>query len=340
MVTWKVMAGRGSAHVREFVQHNIVAIGWAAAGDHSLARSRADLLTRFAQVWPNDPPKKNQVGAFQVWRFLKELATGDRVVVYNPVTRIYHVGELQGSPQYQPDLIEALPTTRSVVWLGTVGRDSLSLATRNALGGIMTFYRLSDSASSEIASALAGGAADLSHGAHALGDLAKLDEVEGGGGVTDPFANIADQALELVKDRVLRLEWDQMQELVAALLRALGYRTMISLAGADRGRDIIASKDGFGFEPPRILVEVKHRKDSIGAPDVRAFLAGLHSEDRGLYVSTGGFTREAEYEAARAATVTHLMSLDGLARALVAQYENLDERGRALLPLTKIYWPV
>jgi restriction system protein len=337
MVMWKVMAGRGSAHVREFVQHNIVAIGWAAAGDHALARSRADLLTRFAQVWPNDAPRKNQVGAFQVWRFLKELAKGDCVVVYDPGTRIYHVGELQGSPQYQPDLIEALPTTRSVVWLGTVGRDSLSLATRNALGGIMTFYRLSDSAAFEIASALAGGTAPPSLDDHALTDQAALDEVDGG--VTDPFANIADQALELVKDRVLALEWDQMQELVAALLRALGYRTMISLAGADRGRDIIASKDGFGFEPPRILVEVKHRKGSIGAPDVRAFLAGLHSEDRGLYVSTGGFTREAEYEAARAATVTHLMSLDGLARALIAQYENLDDRGRTLLPLTKIYWP-
>lgn len=33
------------------------------------------------------------------------------------------------------------------------------------------------------------------------------------------------------------------------------------------------------------------------------------------------------------------MSLDGLAQALIEQYERLDERGRRLLPLTKIYWP-
>jgi predicted Mrr-cat superfamily restriction endonuclease len=44
-----------------------------------------------------------------------------------------------------------------------------------------------------------------------------------------------------------------MQELVAGILRAMGYKTLVSPAGADRGKDIIASPDGFGFEPPRIV---------------------------------------------------------------------------------------
>ena len=127
---------------------------------------------------------------------------------------------------------------------------------------------------------------------------------------------------------------------MAALLRSLGYRTIVSSAGPDRGRDILASRDGFGFEPPRIVVEVKHRRGAMGAPEVRSFLGGRHSDDRGLYVSTGGFTREAQYEAERATTVTHLMNLDDLARALIDQYEKLDTRGRALLPLTRIYWPL
>jgi restriction system protein len=77
----------------------------------------------------------------------------------------------------------------------------------------------------------------------------------------------------------------------------------------------------------------------MGAPEIRAFLGGRHSGDRGLYVSTGGFTREAYFEAERATNVTHLMNLDGLAQALIDNYDRIDERGRALLPLTKIYWP-
>jgi len=38
----------------------------------------------------------------------------------------------------------------------------------------------------------------------------------------------------------------------------------------------------------------------MGAPDVRSFLGGSHPQDKGLYVSSGGFSREARYEAERA----------------------------------------
>ena len=208
----------------------------------------------------------------------------------------------------------------------------MSRATRNTLGAIMTIFKLSALATAEIMALYEGRRLSLP-------DQAELEGVEPVDAV-DPFDDIASQALERVKDRIRNLEWDDMQELVAALLRALGYRTIISPAGADRGKDIIASKDGFGFERPRIVVEVKHRKEAMGSQEIRSFLGGRHPDDRGLYVSTGGFSKDAHYEAERASTVTHLMSLDGLARALIEQYENLDAEGRRLLPLTRLYWPV
>jgi restriction system protein len=330
---WKIMAGRSSAFIEDFVREGIVAVGWSEAGDHTASRSKEELLQRFGQVFSDRTPRQNQVGAGQVWRFLHELRLRDRVVCYDPSTRLYHVGVITGEPKYEPQRIERLPTTREVKWIGVVERDALSLGTRNSLGAIMTLFKLPVAAATDVGHALEG---DLESDATVASVAINDDALET---APDPFADIEDQALELVKDRILRLEWDEMQELVAALLRALGYRTIVSPTGADRGRDIIASRDGFGFEPPRIVVEVKHRKGPMGAPEVRAFLGGRHSDDRGLYVSTGGFTREAQYEAERAATVTHLMNLDGVARALIDQYERLDDRGRALLPLTKIFWP-
>ncbi|MBW1279594.1 restriction endonuclease, partial [Escherichia coli] len=75
----------------------------------------------------------------------------------------------------------------------------------------------------------------------------------------DNFAGVAEEAVLRVADRIGRLDWYDMQRLVAAFLRALGYRTEISPVGPDRGKDIFASPDGFGFEQPRIAVEVKHR---------------------------------------------------------------------------------
>jgi len=214
--------------------------------------------------------------------------------------------------------------------MSTVGRDALSISTKNSLGAILTIFRVPDDAERDVLIARTG--------VQSPPELTKTD-LEEPEKVVDPFANIEELALERVKDKINSLAWDEMQDLVAALLRALGYRTSVSPPGADRGKDIIASKDGFGFERPRIVVEVKHRQGPMGSHEIRSFPGGRHSDDRGLYVSTGGFTREARYEAERATTVTHLMSLDELAKALIDQYDSLDEDGRALLPLSKIYWP-
>ena len=101
----------------------------------------------------------------------------------------------------------------------------------------------------------------------------------------------------------------------------------------------IATPDGLGLQEPRIKVEVKHRSATMGAQDIRSFLGGLRPGDRGLYVSTGGFTKEAKYEAERSNTPATLVDLDDLARLVVAHYDRFDLEGRALIPLVKVYWP-
>lgn len=326
---WKITAGRANTYVSRFLEDSVVAIGWSEAGDYRDVSSREELIDLFAATWPEQTTRQIQVGAGQVWRFLQEVREGDRVVTYDPTSRLYHVGSIRGAPSYEPERIERLPVVRSVEWTSSVSRDQLSEPTRNTLGAIMTIFLLSGRAEEEVLAK--------------SGSAVSFDRQPAGSppedAAADPYADIEDQALERVKDKILSLGWDELQELVAALLRSLGYRTIVSAAGPDRGRDILASRDGFGFEPPRIVVEVKHRRGAMGAPEVRSFLGGRHSDDRGLYVSTGGFTREAQYEAERATTVTHLMNLDDLARSVVEQYEQLDARGRALLPLTRIYWP-
>jgi len=118
------------------------------------------------------------------------------------------------------------------------------------------------------------------------------------------------------------------------------YKTRVSPQGADRGKDIIASPDGLGFEQPRIVVEVKHRPNrQMGSHEIRSFLGGRHKDDRGLYVSTGGFSKDAKYEADRASIPLTLMDIDDLVEVVVEYYEELDLNTRSLLPLTRIYWP-
>ena len=146
-------------------------------------------------------------------------------------------------------------------------------------------------------------------------------------------------AIERIKDQVSALDWDDMQELVAGILRAMGYRTQVSPPGADRGKDIMASPDGFGFEHPRIVVEVKHRKEQMGSQAIRSFLGGRHKDDRGLFVSTGGFSKDAYYEADRAAVPLSLWTLDSLVRTLVEHYDSTDSETKRLVPLKRLYIP-
>ncbi len=101
----------------------------------------------------------------------------------------------------------------------------------------------------------------------------------------------------------------------------------------------MASPDGLGLERPRIVVEVKHRRQPMGAPEIRRFLGGCQPNESALYVSTGGFTREAGYEADRSNTPLTLVDLDDLVDLIVQHYESMDPDARALIPLVRVYWP-
>jgi restriction system protein len=222
--------------------------------------------------------------------------------------------------------------TRAVRWKRTINRDELSPATKNSLGGIATIFCISPEASGEILDELRP-QPDTS-------EFVPATEVIQAEATEEIRKDTEQRALEFLQDRLSRLDWQEMQELVAGLLRAMGYKTKVSPPGADRGRDILASPDGFGFQSPRILVEVKHRSGPMGAPSIRSFAGGLRPQDNGLYVSTGGFTREARYEAERSNHPLTLMDSDDLGSAIIEHYDRMDLETRTLLPMKKIYWPV
>lgn len=328
--TWMVRAASGGRLADDFREKGLVAIGWRDIGSLTQYPDKQAILAAIQQEWPDWPAGRQQSAASQLERFRKEPQAGDRVVTYDSGRRIYHVGTITGEYQHQPKAVPPYENVRKVSWEGEVERDKLSVATRNSLGSTLTLFRLPDFAAQEIEQVLKGQPVETSTEAV---EAEGQDEME----LLDRYK---EEAIEFIKDRVSRLDDREMEELVAGLLRAMGYKTRVSDPGADRGVDILASPDGFGFESPRIVVEVKHRPNTaMGAQELRTFLGGRHQQDKGLYVSTGGFTRDARYEADRAKIPLMLMDLDGLVKALMEHYEAADSRTRSLLPLTRTYWP-
>lgn len=319
-----VRAGRGSELIERFRVEKIVAIGWSEVGDLSKLKERNEVLAVSKQHYPDYKAGKLTVTASHLFRFAQVVSEGDRVVSYDSSTRIYIVGTIAGP--YRFDKGQEYGHVRPVEWEYEVARDRLSIATKHSLGSIATLFEVSTVAAAEL-SATASGSAPVS-GSSADDEADQHSLLE----------DVQQRSREFIKDRLNELDWDEMQEVVAGLLRAMGYKTRVSAPGPDRGRDIIASPDGFGFEPPRIVVEVKHRQGAMRSQDIRSFLGGRHKDDKGLYVSTGGFTKDALYEADRASIPVTLLDLDGLVDGLLEHYEKMDTEIRALLPLVKLWW--
>jgi len=132
----------------------------------------------------------------------------------------------------------------------------------------------------------------------------------------------------------------EFQELVAALLRAMGYHVdWVSPPGPDGGLDIVAFTDPLGTVAPRIKVQVKRRADKTGAQDLRAFVAVLGSRDIGIFVSTGGFSSEAQREARSLETRRlTLVDLDRLVELWIEHLDRLGDTERQLLPLKPVHY--
>ena len=333
MSFWMVRSASGGRLADEFVEKGVVALGAASIGDLQGFRDKKALLEALQKLQPDFKPGKLQAAASQWIRFRDEVQRGDRVITYDSSRRVYHVGEIASDYQHQPGIIADFQHCRAVTWEGEVERDALSARARNSLGSTLTLFRIPDDVAEEILDALSGrrtAAADVA------GAAESEDEDE-----DVLLAGYRERALEIIKDRINRLDPRGMEHLVAGVLRSMGYKTRVTPVGSDRGMDILASPDGFGFESPRIIVEVKHRfGTAINSKDIRNLIGGRHASDKGLFVSTGGFTKDARYEADRANIPLMLWDLDDLVQALVENYEQADQETRALIPLTRLFWPV
>lgn len=326
--SWMIRAGRGGVYIEDF-EKGYAAIGWSQLGDLTQYSTSDSLRQKYIEIYGNDKPSATANAVAMILKFHDQITAGDHIVSYNPETREYLLGIDQGEYLYQPDTVGDYANLRKVKWLGKVSRDQLPQKAKNSLGSTLTLFSISREIIDMFTAVLEGKAPSL------LVNDTEAVETEVGQLKDETVA----QSHELIKDKIVALLPDEMEELVASILRAMGYKAKVSPKGPDRGVDVIASPDGLGLTQPRIKAEVKHRNGSMGAPAIRSFIGALREGDSGLFISTGGFTREARYEAERSGIPLTLVDLDDLADLIVSHYESFDLEGRALVPLVRIYWP-
>jgi restriction system protein len=150
--------------------------------------------------------------------------------------------------------------------------------------------------------------------------------------------NAESMARSEIEDYIDSLGPYEFQDLVAALLRGMGYFTpFIAPQGKDGGLDILAYRDPLGSVAPRLKVQVKHREQKVAVGEVRELLSLLTKEgDAGLIVSSGGFTSEAAFEIRRASRHIEKIDLSDLIQMWDDHYDQMEEEDRRLMPLKRV----
>lgn len=130
----------------------------------------------------------------------------------------------------------------------------------------------------------------------------------------------------------------EFQDLVAALLKAMGYFIQsVAPRGKDGGIDVVAYVDPLGAQTPRIKVQVKHKPDTaIPVSDVRALLGILKAGDIALFVTSGTYSNDAKQEAAGSNNFIRLIDGDEFIDMWQEYYDKMSDEDKNMLPLKRI----
>jgi hypothetical protein len=117
------------------------------------------------------------------------------------------------------------------------------------------------------------------------------------------------------------------------------YKRAVELYHAWKAAQPKSAESPADEESADIKVQVKRRKDNIAVDELRSFMAVLGEDDVGLFVTTGGFTKDAKDEARlQEKRKITLIDRERLVELWIEYMDRIGEDVRRLLPLRPIYF--
>ena len=307
-----------------FLKHNVIAIGWKEIGDLlSLQPTRDAIKTRYLQVYPSEKKGSVATSAGMLYRFCYEAQIGDLIIYPSKIDRMINIGEITGSYEYVPDAHEYV-NQRGVKWLKHLPRTAFSQGALYEIGSAMSFFSVKNYADEFISA--------LDKDFMKKPSITEEDET---------VKATAEEILESTRDFILKelsrnFKGYALEEFVADLLRAMGYRTKISPQGGDSGIDITAYKDEL---PPRILVQVKSQDGDIKETTIQSLKGAMREGDYGLFVTLSNYTKNARKYLENTPIIRGINGTE-LVDLILKYYDDLDDKYKQVIPLKMTYIPV
>ena len=308
-----------------FLQSGIIAIGWHEFGDlRKVGKTRDDFKKMYIKLHEKDYDFKRgraPTAAGMLYRFLYEIKVGDYVVFPSKKDRMINIGQVTSDYQYVQSAGEYV-NQREVKWINSSPRISFTNGALCEIGSALTLFSVKSYATEFLSTIKVKKKATI---------IKEEDESSG---------MSAEETLSTTKDFIVKelsrqLKGYDLEDFVAALLNAMGYRTELSPHGGDHTRDIIAYKDEL---PPRIVVQVKSQDEDIKEDLVQKLKGAMVEGDYGLYVTLSNYKPNAQ---AFLKANPKIRGIDGygLAELVLKYYPQLDDWCKKIIPLKMVYVP-
>lgn len=289
------------------------------------------MAEKLAAAYGHAKPKAIINWAGQVWSFKEAIKPNDLVVLPLKTRSALAIGAIAGAYEYVPDNPDFARHTRKVSWIrDDIPRASVDQDLLYSLGAFLTVCRISRNNAEERIKALLAGAPQP----------AAPDATTEAGAESAGLVNLEEQAQDQIRFFInSKFKGHGLASLVTAVLKAQGYQIYQSPPGADGGVDVIAGKGPMGFDPPRLLVQVKSQQDPV---DVRVLreLQGVmrgYGAEQALLVAWGGFKNAVIDEARRRFFEIRLWDAGDLVTAITENYDRLPAEIKAELPMRRIW---
>jgi restriction system protein len=336
---WVIHIGNNDKIALRARDEGFVCIGWTKMGDLSSYSTRDEFKKAMIETWPNWKIKKVNSSYGQVYRFVREMKIGDPVVFPVRVESEIALGRVTSDYRLSKDkeLVEGdYRYVREVDWLKIVPRTVFTKAALHSFGSFST-VSTSDDFLDEFLGVLSGKTEAELDGREAP-STGEEDEL---GDEDEKEFDLYGTAVQETEDYLLK-KWigtaAQFEHVVAAVMEALGYTATVTQASGDHGVDVIAHPDPLGLKAPFIRIQAKSGAKKQGEPEINQLLGSLQSGDKGIYVSLGGFTRQAEDKARNCSNLT-LIDAKKFVTLFLEHYEKLSPAYRAKFPLSRVYVP-
>lgn len=339
MSLWLVRAGRYGEHESKFIDDSKVYLTWDnLPEDMSAIPDYEGIKALLVSKYPAEGIRKVSNWSGQVWAFVLGLKTGDWVVMPRKNKPTIAIGEVKSPYKFDASGGGDYRHYREVKWLNTeVPRSAFDQDLLYSFGAFLTVCEIKrNDAEQRVRS--------MSQSSWQSAPPAAVTVTAGGNASDDSQHETLIDLEQLARDSIAKLiiqkfKGHGMARLVEAVLRAQGFTTYLSPEGPDGGVDILAAGGAFGFDAPRICVQVKSGDNPADRPEFTQLIGAMENvkAEQGLFVSWSDFKQTVYKEVPNKFFKVRLWNQNDLIEQILANYEKLDQDIRAEIPLRQIW---